>query len=207
MQAFTAALSDAGYAPPHEVVLGARQRTQTADWREFVATPPDALVVWLDAPEITTLLGHRWSGRAALPLIYTAESFTDWRQVQTSRGDIDSVRHVYPYRLADAAEDPFPRESAWLRSQGLLDLDGRAAGRALFACHAFGEALSAMENNFSREYLLETLEHMLDDSGMTSLFPRTGLGPGQRVLTRGAYVAPPSAVLAASARGTTWVEL
>ena len=45
-----------------------------------------------------------------------------------------------------------------------------------------------MADNYSREYLIETLEHMLDGSKMTTLFPVTTLGTGQRFLAKGAYV-------------------
>jgi hypothetical protein len=65
------------------------------------------------------------------------------------------------------------------------------AAKALFACHATGEALAEMADNYSRDYLIETLEHMLDGTNMTTLYPLTTLGTGQRFLAKGAYVARP----------------
>ena len=76
----------------------------------------------------------------------------------------------------------------WLKSQGLSGLDARAAAGALFACHATGEALAGLADNYRREYLIETLEHMLDGTSMTTLHPVTTLGTSQRYLVKGAYV-------------------
>jgi hypothetical protein len=62
------------------------------------------------------------------------------------------------------------------------------AAKALFAGHVFGEALADMEGVFSREYLLETLEHSLDNTQMTSIYPTTTLGPDQRTVSRGVWL-------------------
>ena len=48
--------------------------------------------------------------------------------------------------------------------------------------------MQAMADNYSREYLIETLEHMLDGTSMTTIFPVTTLGTGQRYLAKGAYL-------------------
>ena len=51
-----------------------------------------------------------------------------------------------------------------------------------------GMSLADIQSNFSREYLLEMLEHALDGTQLTSVYPRTTMGPDQRYLTHGAYV-------------------
>lgn len=160
------------------------------DWRKLLTeSRPDVLIAWLDAAQLRTLA--TLTERAAFfpERIYTAESLTSWRDVATIGILRARAWHVYPYQTPVPGRSQFPREQAWLRAQRLDDLDVDVAARALFACHAFGEGLVAIEANFSREYLLEQFEHMLDRTGMTSLFPVTQLGPGQRVLSNGAYVA------------------
>ena len=82
----------------------------------------------------------------------------------------------------------FPREDIWLKLQGLSELNSVAAGKVLFAGRTLGLGLADIKNTFSREYFVESLEHALDGTRLSSLFPRTSLGPDQRFLTRGAYV-------------------
>ncbi len=159
------------------------------DWKDVIHRErPDVLVAWLSPAQLQTLTSIA-SSAATLPRrIYTAASFTDWRSIRALPMFEQRVLHVHPYSLAPPGQTPFPREEAWLRSQKLKDLETTAAVEALFACHAVGEAMAGMAGNYSREYLIETLEHMLDGTGMTTLYPVTTLGTGQRFLAKGAYV-------------------
>ena len=51
-------------------------------------------------------------------------------------------------------------------------------------------ALTQMLDNFSREYLIENLEHMAENAVTTAVYPRLSLGPGQRFASKGAYIIP-----------------
>jgi mono/diheme cytochrome c family protein len=159
------------------------------EWHDIlVRERPDVLVAWM-APEQLEALSAAAAGIPTLPgRIYTADSLTDWRTTHAPPAFENRVLHVYPYSLPARGQTQFPREDVWLKSQGLDDLERLAAAQALFACHATGEALGTMADNYSREYLIETLEHMLDGTNMTTLFPVTTLGTGQRYLVKGAYV-------------------
>jgi hypothetical protein len=159
------------------------------DWQEIIGRErPAVLVAWLTPPQLEPLLSIA-SGAATLPQrIYTAAVFTDWNEVRAPPPFEQRVLHVEPYRLEAPGLARFPREEYWLKQQGFGDLSRIPAAEALFACHAAGEAMAAMADNYSREYLIETLEHMLDGARMTTLFPVTTLGTGQRFLAKGAYV-------------------
>ena len=183
-----AAWPDDGRALPREQILSRGRSQGTAEWQALLAAElPDLLIAWVDPEHLGGLLAP--SLAPFLPArIYSAETFTNLLDIPADSRWRSRWRHLYPWRLPVDARQPFPREQAWLRSNGLDDLDARLAGRVLFACHVFGEALGNLRGNFSREYLMESLEHMLDGSDMTTLLPRTSLGPGRRVLSRGAYV-------------------
>jgi hypothetical protein len=160
------------------------------DWKDLVHRErPDVLVAWLLPSQLQTLTSIASSTDTLPRRIYTAASFTDWRQIQALPVFEQRVLHVYPYSLPGPGLSPFPREDAWLASQGLSQLERIPAAEALFACHVTGEAMADMADNYSREYLIETLEHMLDGTGMTTVFPVTSLGTGQRFLVKGGYVA------------------
>ena len=165
------------------------QSMSASDWRKLLTeSRPDFLIAWLDAAQLRTLAEIPERAAFLPERIYTAESLTPWREVASVGALRARAWHVYPYQTPVPGRSQFPREQAWLHAQRLEGLDVDVAARALFACHALGEGLVAIEGNFSREYLLEQFEHMLDRTAMTSLFPVTQLGPGQRVLSNGAYV-------------------
>jgi hypothetical protein len=50
-----------------------------------------------------------------------------------------------------------------------------------------------MTAHFSRDYLLEKLEHMADSALSTSVYPSFSLAPGQRFASKGCYIVRPSA--------------
>jgi hypothetical protein len=148
---------------------------------------PSVAVAWLSPTQLQGLADAATD--SALPQrIYTAATFIDWNEARARPGFEQRVLHVDPYRLARQGVSRFPREEFWLKQQGFAGLETIPAAEALFACHAVGEAMASMADNYSREYLVETLEHMLDGSRMTTLYPVTTLGTGQRFLAKGAYV-------------------
>lgn len=160
------------------------------DWRKLLASErPGVLVAWLPPPQLAVLAAAASAADALPRRVYTAASFTDWKELHAPETFEQRVLHVYPYSLpAEPGLSGAPREEAWLISQGLGSLARAPAAQALFACHAVGEAMAGMADNYSREYLIESLEHMLDGTGMTTLYPVTTLGTSQRFLVRGAYV-------------------
>ena len=159
------------------------------EWRALLEREqPDVLIAWVPDAALMTL-GEASGGARTLPhRIYTLASFASWKTISSFAALRSRVRHIYPYRLPHSGRSQFPREEVWLRAQGLEGLERETAVRALFACHALGEGLADIGSNFSRDYLLESLEHVLDGTEMNTIFPHTTLGPGQRFLSRGAYV-------------------
>jgi hypothetical protein len=48
--------------------------------------------------------------------------------------------------------------------------------------------VSAIRGFFKRDYLLQRIEHMAENATYTSVYPHISLAPGQRFLSRGAYI-------------------
>jgi len=189
LEAFTAALPESQRARLRSLAISPVMTPTTQDWLDHVDLgPADVLVAWLAAPQLEALAGIA-SRPAALPRhVYTASTFTDWNIVRAPPLFEQRVRHVRPYRIDENGRAVFPREDNWLRRRGLSALERIPAAEALFASHITGEAMFAMADNYSRDYFIETLEHMLDGTDMTTVYPLTTLGTGQRFLAKGAYV-------------------
>ncbi len=179
------------------------------DWLALLRqVGPDSVVAWLDAAQLREFAAAASGLERGPERVLTAESFTDWNGLTLPAPMAARMQHVYPYRLPAPGRAQFPREETWLKGQGLDGLARIPAAKALFACHAAGEAMASMTDSYSREYLIETLEHMLDGTNMTTLYPLTTLGTGQRYLAKGAYVARPGAGdIAGLYTDSHWVQL
>ncbi|MGB5489332.1 MAG: c-type cytochrome [Woeseiaceae bacterium] len=174
-------------------------------WRRLLQeNKPDVLIAWLPQTSISKLLDSELADELLPQTIYTSQAFTNWSD--TTRLPERRINHVYPYSIAHAGLAQFPREYLWLKQRGLSDLDPVAASKALYACRVLGLGLARIQTSFSREYLLEMLEHALDGTQMTSLFPRTSLGPNQRLLSRGAYVLTPNQLVDGENAYPLWVQ-
>jgi hypothetical protein len=206
--AFDSAWLKHGGQKPRQLILAPGRSSAAAFWKSTLEKErPDVVIAWVASDQLAGLAAAMEGGTHAGTLIYTSESFTDWAAAGETATRLAHAWHVSPYRLAQGQQSRFPREQVWLSSQGLGDLDIKIAGRVLFACHVLGEELAGIENNFSRDYFMEGLEHMLDNTNMTTMYPRTALGQGQRYLSRGAYVLSPSAAITGSSAGASWVGM
>jgi hypothetical protein len=78
---------------------------------------------------------------------------------------------------------------AWLRARQIQSPEERIQSDTYFAVRTLGDALMHVVGNFSREYLIEKIEHRLSDSTWASLYPSANLGAGQRFVSKGAYIA------------------
>ncbi|MCC6631812.1 MAG: cytochrome c [Gammaproteobacteria bacterium] len=188
-----------------EEILRADAITTRDYWRRLLQrAQPDALVIWVDQQRLVGLDEALARHPGALA-IYAAAAFSDG-PLRSPMLAKSNAWFVQPFSPPITGRPAFPREAAWLKSQHLEHLDPVAASQALFACHVAGEQMMQLVGNYSREYFMEGLEHMLDSTNMTSIIPRTTLGQGQRFISRGAYVLPASSLVRGDGAGATWVE-
>lgn len=189
LEAFAAALPESQRAGLRSLAISPVLTPTTQDWAEHVDLgPSDVLVAWLAPPQLQSFAAIAARPTGLPRHIYTASTFTDWRTIRAPPQFEQRVHHVFPYRIGEDGRTPFPREDNWLKRRGLSELERIPAAEALFASHIAGEAMFAMADNYSRDYFIETLEHMLDGTEMTTVYPLTTLGTGQRFLAKGAYV-------------------
>lgn len=95
---------------------------------------------------------------------------------------------VTPMRVGESLERQLARSRAWLRSRGLDAAHDDVAAAALQAATALGEMLVHLDANFTPEYLLELLEHGLENMVPWSPYPRLAIGAQQRIASKGSWV-------------------
>lgn len=168
------------------VLLEERHIEEKADsgfWRRIKA--PGVLIVWLDAPDLLDMssLPRPWPERIYLQSEVTPEKLHALPAELRKR-----IYLLYPYSLPKERSTQLLRVSGWLRLNG-IDLDApREQADAYFAITLFSDTMRHIGLNYSRAYVIETIEHMLDDALFTSLYPQVSLAPGQRYASKGCYL-------------------
>jgi hypothetical protein len=94
---------------------------------------------------------------------------------------------VHPFALPKGKGEA-DRFRAWLAARKVPPGDERLQANAFFAAGIAGDALDRMLDFFSRDYMLEWVEHMAEESINPSAYPRLSLGPGQRFGSKGSYI-------------------
>ena len=80
------------------------------------------------------------------------------------------------------------RFSSWARINKLSITDERVMANAFFTLTMLADATRHIRNNISREYLIERIEHMVDNTVFHSVYPHLSLGPDQRYASKGGYI-------------------
>jgi hypothetical protein len=149
-----------------------------AQWRALSASS-DALVLWLGADDLRDA---------------PARDRPSWLSA-TLAGDAPTPGKAgltYPWELPDVRAPRVRRSTDWLRAR---DLDGAGLQdrvNAHYAITMVGEALAHLMDSFSRDYFVETIEHDISTTLLSSFYPPLTLGPDQRFASKGVYVLDPA---------------
>ncbi|MCK9199948.1 MAG: ABC transporter substrate-binding protein [Gallionella sp.] len=188
-QALRAAMLRNGFDTLVDHQLDGDRPVPEASWIQLINDErPNTLILWLDDADIAEfpvgLEAPPW-----LNGLYVSGSLVS--QTGGSRlaeGWRDKIRIVYPFELKEHMAQRLLRMEAWLRVRNIAPADTRIQANAFFAATIAGDALAHMDENFSRDYFIERVEHMTEQSLFPSVYPRLSLGPGQRFASRGGYV-------------------
>lgn len=141
------------------------------------------LVLWLPRPDLAALEG--WAGN--LERVVVSSSLVEGR-LQVSEVLNGKVMAIHPFVQPGRSEQQLARLRSWLRSKGIASGDERIQAEAYFAASTVSLGLTQIADTYSREYFLERIEDMNENTATESIYPRVTLGPGQRFASKGAYL-------------------
>jgi hypothetical protein len=169
--------------------LDGRQTVPEAFWSRLLDEQrPQTLILWLNDADLANFPFAR-DAPPWLHGLYVSGSLVAqpgrWQQTEGWR---DRVRSVDQFEPAARRAQRMTRMKVWLRARDVALVDERIQADAFFAASIAGDALAHMDEIFSRDYFIERVEHMAEQSLFPSVYPRLTLGPGQRFASKGAYV-------------------
>lgn len=165
-----------------------RQAPDGAFWQQLVAQAPGAtLVLWLSPgylEQAEVLVNPASQVRA----IYLSSNLIANHRTGLAADDTGLVRLVYDQDIPLAREARLDVVKRWMSSNGLALSDEKVQMNAYLAATVTGLLMSHLRDTYSREFMLERMEHLLGNSLETSIYPRLSLGPGQRYASKGSYI-------------------
>jgi hypothetical protein len=75
-----------------------------------------------------------------------------------------------------------------MESRKIPVVDEQLQANTLYAATLLSRVLKHMGSNFSRDYLIERIEHLDKNVVVSPVYPKLTLGPEQRYASTGAYV-------------------
>jgi cytochrome c553 len=144
----------------------------------------DALVLWLRPKDLEALARlpaakARVFVSGLLGGLDSAPVPAAWRAVTTMS---------YPVDLPDKRVIRMDYPLGWFRIKRIPVVDERVQTDAWLACNFLSETLDHMGETVSRDYLVDSLEGMLDHALVTGYYPRLSLAPNQRFASKGGYL-------------------
>ena len=158
-------------------------------WAEYKKNHPHtgALVVWPGkfGTEVLTELALQPEAveRIYLPSSMLQADFSQFSQEFTAK-----LIFAYPYELPKAYHPHAFRVRAWMNTRRLPITNDRIQFNTYYALNLLQYSLEHVVDHFSRDYLLEYIEHEAENALNPGTFPRLSLGPEQRFASKGAYL-------------------
>lgn len=186
---FEEAWSTSGRPPPkRKVLLPEEQLTAAALETEAGVGGDSVALVWLGSAEMPAL----WRLIAAAP----PGPLTIFVSSDLLGGAVHSIPEqargftyiTYPGPLPEEQARRMAAVESWLRVRDIPLTRPAVQSRAYFIGWMLSAALARMRDNFYRDYLLDVMDAMIDQTYVIAPYERVSFGPGQRYASKGCYV-------------------
>jgi mono/diheme cytochrome c family protein len=165
-------------------VLASQPKDQDVAEAVREATGSDALILWLRPADVAAL-GPAPASPTALYLsglmggLERAPVPADWR----SRAEL-----AYPFDLPEKRRVRVDYPLGWFTIRRIPIVAEQVQVDTYLACGLLSEVLSHMVDNFTRAYLIERLQTMMEHRILTGYYPRLTLATHQHFASKGGYI-------------------
>jgi hypothetical protein len=189
------AVAAASFRQAWTAVGGGALRDQIIDgspdatlWRQLASQAPQgSLVLWLAPADLAQAPSLLEPGSPLQHIYLSSDLAPDGQTSLDTRSD-ERVRRLYTQELPNFRNERIEEVRRWLRGRGLELVDETLQMNAYLAVSTATAAVSHSQDVYSREFMIERVEHRLGTAHEPSIYPRLSLGPGQRFASKGGYV-------------------
>jgi len=184
--AFRGAWSAEGGAAPTDIVLD--EDPGEAFWKQLAEQAASkTLVLWLSSRDLEHAQALTGTG-SQVKAVYLSSSLIGGPRSGLAADATGRVRLVYPQDPPALRDVRLAVVKRWLRNHGIAPADEQVQMNAYLAATVTGMLMTRSQDTYSREFLLERMEHRLGTALELSIYPRLSLGPGQRYASKGSYI-------------------
>ncbi|MEJ2618966.1 MAG: hypothetical protein P8163_01630 [Candidatus Thiodiazotropha sp.] len=156
--------------------------------RSYLAGKDTTLVLWLDKLATEDLLISDQLGESMMIMLSSQYYGTNTQNIPQDLAN--SIVFIHSSEMPDKLNRLLIRSTGWFRAKRIYNREAKAIqANAYFSLKVLGDAIKHIRGYFYRDYVIEKIEHMIDDLPYTSIFPRLSMAPDQRFASRGFYVA------------------
>jgi hypothetical protein len=187
-EAFTATWTGSGGTAPTTMLLPANQEEHPRFWEEVMTSARDkTLVVWVPGDQLQGLstLSPEKGRPERLILSYTLTR--DF--LKTVATDLQPKTYLtYPNRLPEDLAGRYQFVRKWLEVRGIPATDLEIQSQMFFLGWLMTGVTRMMGDDFYRDYFLDVVDMMNDETYAVAKVPRVSFGPGQRYASKGCYI-------------------
>jgi hypothetical protein len=150
---------------------------------------PDVLLLWLNRDAVKLLPSYlqkiRYIGFSStlMKVIWPNTDRELWSGM-TNR----PLYITWPWSMTGSEAPRLYRVRSWLRSRRIPVSNEALQLNTYFAASIVDNALTHILDRFSRDYLIEVIEHLTENTLNPGHYPRMSLGPDQRFAAKGCYI-------------------
>jgi len=94
----------------------------------------------------------------------------------------------YPFVKPSSEQRDTIRSSVWGKSKNIDTTEKVIFTNTFTAIKLLMSAIKHARSHYNRAYIIELLEHKLDNAVLTGMYPKLSIGPNQRYASRGGYI-------------------
>ena len=157
-------------------------------WQQLAHEASGAtLVLWL-RPEDLAHAQALTAAASRVKAVYLSSGLIADQRTGITPDAAGRLRLIYPQDLPAVREARLEVVKRWMHNNGIEVTDEKVQLNAYLAATVVGMQVSHSKDIYSREFLLERMEHQLGTALELSIYPHLSLGPGQRFASKGSYV-------------------
>lgn len=173
---------------PESIIIGADEVIADDFWKRLAGRHKTSVIVlWLGPEDLTGI--EAVAGSPGRPEMIFLSSSLLGQGLYSLHDSIKSFTYLtYPYRLPQEENKSGIVVKNWLKVKKIPVTNMKIQAMMYSLGWILTDAFMMMQSDFYRDYFLDVIDMMRDQTYTVALYPRLSFGPGQRYASKGCYI-------------------